>query len=129
VLEQQIYFLSNPDDLFIQATAYAIETMGASEVRVAVIMPDTNFAAESPYCSLLATYLITLDPQLVTASLKLLAQAPLTVWPKQFDIAGEYAVLMGDISVNAWGGSGPIQVVELKTGNEINLPPVRWCCR
>jgi hypothetical protein len=123
VLEERLYISNGAP--FPAPTTYSLEPVDDFEVMAAVVTPynaEDQTASETAFWAVISTYRITLDPKLVTASIETLARIPLNVLPRLFDLAGDYAVIVEDDE--DWGGFGEVHVVDWRTGEHANIPPV-----
>lgn len=110
----------------LSASDFALVSVDDLEARISTITPYDSGGSESPFCANISTCSITLNPQLVSASMTILAKAPLTVVPRNFAIAGEYALLMENTEDEySWPGFGNLHLVNSMTGERMKAPPVR----
>jgi hypothetical protein len=112
------------------ASDFVLDSVGDLEARISTIIPydsgDSESSKESPFRATISTCLVTLDPRLVSASMTILAKAPLTIMPRHLAIAGKYALLMENTEdEDDWPGFGSLHLVNWMTGEPMKTPPVR----
>lgn len=126
-MEEKLY--EEPDEGGIPPTEYSFDSVDELHARIVVSTPydETHPSGSTRYLSILTTYTITLQPEQAKATLALLARSPLTVPPRHFDIAGDYAVIVEDTETDEseWPGYGQLHLVDWRTGEAKTLPPVR----
>jgi hypothetical protein len=123
VLEERLHHSNG--EWFMPPSTYSLEIVDDFQAKIAVVTPydlQQNFS-EIYIWGILSTYRMALDPERVTASIERVSRISLDVLPKLFDVAGDYAVIVEDDE--DWEGSGPIHVVNWKTGEHVRMPPVR----
>ncbi|KIM21200.1 hypothetical protein M408DRAFT_110639 [Serendipita vermifera MAFF 305830] len=117
------------EDHSLSPAEYSFDSVDETHARIAVITPYDEDKTQ-PYQSVLTTYTIHLDPKRPTATLSIQGSAPLTMLPRHFDIAGDYAVIVEDTETDdsEWPGYGVLHLVDWRTGACKKLPPVCQSC-
>jgi hypothetical protein len=115
---------------FLFASDFSLDSVSDHEARIATITPyyasNSEIGTEGTFCATLSTCSIALDTRLVSASITILARAPLTIMPRHLSISGDYALLMENTEYDEdWPGYGNVHLINWMTGERVESPPVR----
>lgn len=139
VLEER---LSDADEATMSqfSGSWTLDSINDSEARYFTTTPyptgqrNIDSKGKITFRALLQTFHIIFDKKSVSASITPLGSIPLSILPRRFDIAGDYAVIVEDIetSESDWSGAGPLHVLDWRTGQRACLPPlldsISHCC-